>query len=228
MRCRVTRVTIRLSLTMNPESIKYLRQIDPRLDSWIGVIGEITMPVERRRDPFHALMRSIAYQQLAGAAARAIWGRVEALFDGRRPTPQALIEMKDELLRGAGLSRSKIASMRDIAQKTLDGIVPSSRSIGRMSSEKIYERLLEIRGVGPWTVEMLLIFTLRRPDVMPCTDYGVRKGLQVLLGRRSIPSPKQVAKMAERWKPHRSTAALYLWRIADSAPKTRRRRRSTS
>jgi DNA-3-methyladenine glycosylase II len=210
------RVTLRARIEMTPHSINYLRQIDPRLEPWIATIGEIELPLAKSKDPFYALMRSIAYQQLAGSAAKVIWGRVEALFDATRPTPQAVIVMRDEALRGAGLSRSKVASMKDIARKTIDGVVPTARSISRMSNEKIYERLREIRGVGPWTIEMLLIFTLRRQDIMPSTDYGVRKGVQILLGKRAVPSAKQVAKLAERWKPHRSTAALYLWRIADA------------
>ena len=146
-----------------------------------------------------------------------------ALFDGAAPTAEALLALSDEQLRSAGLSRSKVAAMRDIAAKTVAGIVPNARSIARMQEERIYERLTQIRGVGRWTVEMLLIFSLRRPDVMPVTDYGVRKGFQVLYRKRSLPTPKQLEKFARRWSPHRTTAALYLWRIANTAKPVRRK-----
>jgi 3-methyladenine DNA glycosylase/8-oxoguanine DNA glycosylase len=165
------------------------------------------------------LLESIAHQQLAGAAARAIWGRVLALFEGT-PSPERLIALGDEHFRAAGLSRSKTLSMRDIAAKALAGAVPSAARIEAMPEAEVYELLTQIRGVGPWTVDMFMIFTLRRPDVMPATDYGVRKGFQMLNRKRAMPTPKQVLQAAERWRPYRTTAALYLWRIAASKPET--------
>jgi DNA-3-methyladenine glycosylase II len=194
-----------------------LNAADPELAAWIKRIGPIKLTRRRSREPFQALLESIAYQQLAGAAAKVIWGRVVALFEAGKPSPASLMAIEDEKLRGAGLSRSKVAAMKDIAAKALAGAVPDSKSIVRMKAEEIFDRLIQIRGVGPWTVEMLLIFTLARPDIMPASDYGVRKGLQVLQRKRKMPTPKQVEKFALRWRPHRTTAALYLWRIADAA-----------
>jgi DNA-3-methyladenine glycosylase II len=205
---------------MHARAIQHLNDVDPELATWIKRIGPIKLTRRRSREPFQALLESIAYQQLAGAAAKVIWGRVAALFEGGKPSPASLMAIEDEKLRGAGLSRSKVAAMKDIAAKAITGIVPDIKSIGRMKAKEIYERLIQIRGVGPWTVEMLLIFTLARPDIMPSTDYGVRKGLQVLQRKRKMPTPKQVEKIALRWQPHRTTAALYLWRIADSTKLT--------
>lgn len=213
---------------MNPSAIAHLCKCEPRFAAHVERIGPITLQKAEYTDPFVALLRSITYQQLAGNAARAIWLRVLALFEGAMPSAESLLRLSDETLRSAGLSRSKAAAMRDIATKRMEGLVPTARSIARMKEERIYEQLVQIRGVGPWTVEMLLIFGLRRPDVMPGSDYGVRKGVQVLYGRRTLPTPRQVLRYAERWRPHRTTAALYLWRIAESAPRKRNKKRATS
>jgi 3-methyladenine DNA glycosylase/8-oxoguanine DNA glycosylase len=196
-----------------------LRQCDPRLAEWIDRIGPIKLPKRAPCEPYLALLESIAYQQLAGAAARAIWGRVLKLFEEGLPNAAALVALTDDHLRGAGLSRSKILAMRDIATKALAGDVPGAEEILKMAEADIYERLTKIRGVGPWTVDMLLIFTLRRPDIMPATDFGVRKGYQVLYRKRKMPTPKELLKAAEPWRPYRTTAALYLWRIAESPKK---------
>ncbi len=206
---------------MHREGARYLREREPAFAEHIDRIGEIVLKRKRATDPFESLVESIAYQQLAGAAARVIWGRVLALFAGSRPTAEKLLELDEQKLRGAGLSRGKIASMRDIAAQKITGVVPTRRSIARMSEQTIRERLLPIRGVGPWTIEMLLIFTLHRPDVMPATDYGVRKGFQILFKKRKLPTPRQLQKLTQRWSPHRTTAALYLWRIADGAKRVK-------
>ncbi len=206
---------------MHARAINHLRQQDPRLAEWIDRIGEIKLPTRRSQDPYLALLQSIAYQQLAGAAAKKIWERVLGLFGEEGPTPERLIALSEEELRAAGLSRSKAVSMRAIAAHHLAGEVPDSAGMKKLSEEEIHERLIRIRGVGPWTVQMLLIFTLRRPDVMPVTDYGVRKGFQVLYRKRAMPTPKQLLKAAERWRPYRTAAALYLWRIADAAKQTK-------
>lgn len=164
-------------------------------------------------------LEAIAHQQLAGAAARAIWSRIIGLFEGAALCPKRLLEMSDEELRGAGLSRSKVLAMRDICSRVNAGQIPSAIQIQRLSDADIYAQLQEIRGVGPWTVDMLMMFTLCRSDIMPVSDYGVRKGFQVLYRKRALPSPKQLAELTEKWRPHRSLAALYLWRIADAATK---------
>jgi DNA-3-methyladenine glycosylase II len=161
-------------------------------------------------------VRSVAYQQLNGTAAATILGRVRDLYPRKRfPSPDDLLKTPDEKLRATGLSRAKIAAIKDIAGKRLVGIVPGSREIALMSEAEILERLTTIRGVGPWTVEMLLIFTLGRLDVLPVTDYGVRKGFAVTYGWKELPTPKELLEYGERWRPHRSTAAWYLWRALD-------------
>jgi len=202
---------------MHLRAIKHLRDRDPRLAEFIDRIGLIKLPPRRSSDPYLALLETIAYQQLAGAAAKKIWGRVMCLFDEGGPRPEKLIALSEETLRSAGLSRSKALSMRDIATRTLSGQIPDALAMKAMSNEELFETLTQIRGVGPWTVEMLLMFTLRRPDVMPATDYGIRKGFQMLYRKRQLPTPKQLLKKAESWRPYRTAAALYLWRIADTA-----------
>jgi DNA-3-methyladenine glycosylase II len=172
----------------------------------------------QRRSPFEALVRAVAHQQLNGTAAESILRRFRALVPGVRfPTAEQLIALSDESLRSAGFSRGKIKSLRDIADKTLSGIVPDSRKIRRMSNEEIIERLTEVHGVGRWTVEMLLMFTLGRPDVLPIDDFGVRNGYRIAFGLVEMPTPKEVLAFGERWRPYRTTASWYLWRAADAA-----------
>ena len=204
---------------MPSRAIQHLRQSDQRLGDWIDRIGVLELPKPQIREPYVALLESIAHQQLAGAAARAIWGRVVGLFNDGIVCPRRLVELSEEHLRTAGLSRSKALAMRDICTRANAGKIPGAAHIKQMSDADIYARLTEIRGVGPWTVDMLMMFTLCRPDIMPVTDYGVRKGYQVLYRKRALPSPKQLAKLTEKWRPHRSLATLYLWRIADTAKK---------
>jgi 3-methyladenine DNA glycosylase/8-oxoguanine DNA glycosylase len=208
-------------------AINHLRSRDARLAELIDEIGIIKLPARRSRDPYLALLETIAYQQLAGSAAKKIWERVVALFDQEGPRPEKLIALGEEQLRSAGLSRSKAISMRDIAARTLSGQVPDAQRMKNMTDEDLFAALTQIRGVGPWTVEMLLMFTLRRPDIMPVTDYGIRKGFQMLYRKRQMPTPKQILKKAEVWRPYRTAAALYLWRIADSA-KDKKEKKTTS
>jgi 3-methyladenine DNA glycosylase/8-oxoguanine DNA glycosylase len=198
-------------------AIDHLRQCDQRLGEWIDRIGVLQLPTPTDREPFIALLETIAHQQLAGAAARAIWARVIALFENGVPCPVRLVAMTDEHLRSAGLSRSKALSMKDICARVNAGKIPSAANIAQLSDEDLYTQLQEVRGVGSWTVDMLMMFTLCRPDVMPVTDYGVRKGFQVLYRKRALPTPKQLLKFSSKWRPHRTVAALYLWRIADFA-----------
>jgi DNA-3-methyladenine glycosylase II len=202
---------------MPTHAIRHLRQCDPRLSEWIERIGVLQFPTPPAREPYVALLETIAHQQLAGAAARAIWARVVGLFEDGVPCPKRLAQMTEEHLRTAGLSRSKALAMKEICTRVNAGMIPSAALIGQMSDTEIYERLIEVRGVGSWTVDMLMMFTLRRPDIMPVTDYGVRKGFQVLYRKRALPTPKQLLKLTEKWQPHRSVAALYLWRIAETA-----------
>ena len=202
---------------MATPAIRHLRKNDPRFVKWIDRIGTLQLPTPPVREPYVALLESIAHQQLAGAAARAIWARVMGLFADGVPCPRRLANISEAELRAAGLSRSKALAMKDICARVNDGKIPSASLIAQMSDADIYTQLMEARGVGMWTVDMLMMFTLCRPDVMPVTDYGVRKGYQVLYRKRALPTPKQLLKYSERWQPHRSVAALYLWRIAESA-----------
>ena len=170
--------------------------------------------------PFDALAESIAYQQLSGKAAATIFGRVRALYPKRKwLDPEQLLATPDETLRAAGLSRAKTAALKDLAAKTIDGTVPSGRALIRMSDDEIITRLTTVRGIGRWTVEMLLLFDLGRPDVWPVDDYGVRKGFAKTFGRRKLPTPKQLMKFGEKWRPYRSVAAWYFWRALDTAEK---------
>ncbi|HZR17799.1 MAG TPA: DNA-3-methyladenine glycosylase [Verrucomicrobiae bacterium] len=201
---------------MNPEAILHLTKSDKVLAQLIKKVGPCKLVPKRGRTPFQSLVRSVVYQQLNGTAAATILGRVKALYPDRRfPRPEDIIATSDERLRAAGLSRAKTVAVKDIAARTIDGIVPTSRAIAQMSNEEILERLTSLRGVGPWTVEMLLIFTLGRPDVLPVTDYGVRKGFALTYGWKDLPRPKELLEFGERWRPHRSTAAWYFWRALD-------------
>lgn len=170
---------------------------------------------EKTKDPFRALVRSVVYQQLSGKAAATIHGRMLALFpDKDHPDPEDLLETAPETLRGAGLSRQKIAALKDVAQKRIEGIIPPARALVRLGDDEIIERLTAAKGVGRWTVEMYLMFTLGRPDVLPIDDLGVRKGAEKLY-RRSF-TPKELGKFGERWAPWRSAAAWHLWRFIDT------------
>jgi len=204
---------------MTLEAVEHLCQADKRLARLIRRVGPCTMKPHSRRTPFVALVSAVVYQQLNGTAASAILKRVLALYPGKRfPAPEDLMATPDERLRSAGLSRAKIASIKDIAAKTSTGIVPGLREINRMGNEEIIERLTAVRGVGPWTVEMLLMFTLGRLDVLPSTDYGVRKGFALTFGWKELPTPKELLEYGERWRPHRTTASWYLWRALEWAP----------
>lgn len=173
--------------------------------------------------PFDALAESIAYQQLSGKAAATIWGRVRALYPKKKNLdPKLVLDTPDKKLRACGLSRSKVAALKDLAAKTLDGTVPSARVLEKMSDEEIIERLIAVRGIGRWTAEMLLLFDLGRPDVWPVADYGVQKGFAKTFGKRKLPTPKQLEKLGEKWRPYRSVAAWYFWRALDKPEKTNR------
>ena len=199
---------------------QHLSASDPRMATLItrSRLYDIAPLVSIR--PFDALAESIAYQQLSGRAAAAIWSRVRALYPkGKRLDPQKILATPDDTFRAAGLSRAKIAALKDLAAKTIDGTVPSGRALLRMSDAEIIARLTMVRGIGRWTVEMLLLFDLGRPDVWPVHDYGVRKGFAKTFGRRKLPTPKELMKFGERWRPYRSVAAWYFWRALDSVEK---------
>jgi len=193
-----------------------LSATDPRMAELIARARRYEISPTRSVRPFDALAESIAYQQLSGKAAATIFARVRALFPKRKwLDPEQLLATPDETLRAAGLSRAKVAAMKDLAAKTMDGTVPSGRALLRMSDDEIIARLTEVRGIGRWTVEMLLLFDLGRPDVWPVDDYGVRKGFAKIFRRRKLPTPKQLMRIGEKWRPYRSVAAWYFWRALD-------------
>lgn len=196
----------------------HLRRVDPVLGRLIRKVGPCAMRHDPKRSPFESLVRAVGNQQLNGKAAATILGRFGALFPRRRfPRPEDVAGLTDEQMRTCGFSRAKIAAIRDIAAKALDGTIPSSRRIAKLSDAEIIARLTEVRGVGQWTVEMLLMFQLGRPDVLPADDFGVRNGFRIAYELAEMPKPKVVLEHGERWKPFRSTAAWYLWRAVDLA-----------
>ena len=203
---------------LDSEPTDYLSSVDPVMRRLIEEVGPFSLKPKVRRSPFESLARAIAYQQLHDKAAESILKRFIALFPGRRfPRPEDLVAMKVNSIRNAGFSRPKIMALRDLAHRTLDGTVPTNRMMKRFEDEAIIERLVEVRGIGRWTVEMLLIFQLGRPDVLPVDDFGVRNGFRIAYGRRTMPTANVVLRYGERWRPYRTAASWYLWRAADRA-----------
>ena len=197
-------------------ALAHLRRRDRALKRIIDIIGpRKPARLGSAQTPFATLLRSIVYQQLSGKAAGSIHCRVLALFPRRRPSARALLALDDTELRAAGLSRSKVLSVRDLAQMAAARRLPSRRALDAMDDEAIIELLTEIRGIGRWTVEMLLIFTLDRPDVLPVTDLGVRRGFMVCRGTEALPEPTELLAHGEIWRPYRSVASWYLWRASE-------------
>ncbi len=195
---------------------EHLRGADPRLAQVIDRLGPCRLAIDPAPSAYDALLEAIVYQQLTGKAAATIFRRLCGLFDGGGvPRPRALAAAPIERLREAGLSQAKARAVQDLAEKALARRIPSRARLAAMTDEEIVARLTEVRGVGRWTVEMLLIFTLGRPDVLPVHDYGVRKGFARAFGKRQLPAPKALARHGERWRPYRSVAAWYLWRVLD-------------
>ena len=194
-----------------------LIQRDPVLAGLIRQVGRCGLLVEKR-EPYESLVRAIAFQQLHGKAARTILGRFIDLFPGGTfPTPPQVLATSDAAMRTCGFSAGKTASIRDIAAHAAAGTIPSRRAATRLSDAALIEQLTIIRGVGRWTVEMMLMHTLGRPDVLPVDDFGVREGYRLLHGLAEQPRPRDLAAIGEAWTPYRSTAAWYLWRAVDMA-----------
>jgi len=210
------------------EALAHLHANDPKLGALIERAGAFMLRLDPSPSPFESLLESILYQQLHGKAAATIHRRVREYYGGD-PEPRLLLETPDEVLRAAGVSFNKIKALKDLAARALDGTVPTNAAIKKMSDAEIIERLTEVRGIGPWTVEMLLIFRLGRPDVLPATDYGVRKGFALTflkapktrpLEAKDLPKPEVLLKRGKRWSPFRSVASWYLWRACDMAKNT--------
>jgi DNA-3-methyladenine glycosylase II len=207
------------------EALAHLKAADAKLATLIDRAGDFTLKLDPAPSPFESLVESILYQQLNGKAAATIHRRVREYFGGD-PTPQLLLDTPDEVLRAAGVSGNKSRALKDLAARTIDGTVPTHAAIRKMSDAEIVERLTQVRGVGPWTVEMLLIFRMGRPDVFPVSDYGVRKGFALTFQRipktrplvaEDLPKPEVLLKRGKRWAPFRSVASWYLWRACDLA-----------
>lgn len=196
-------------------AVKHLAGADPVLAKLMKRAGPFALKTRHLHNPFEALARNIVFQQLHGSAAEAIHRRVVGLFGGGRLRPQDILEASEEALRGVGLSGAKTAALKDLAAKTLDGTVPTLARLKRMGDEEVVARLTRVRGIGRWTVEMLLMFRLGRPDVLPVGDFAVRKGFMVAYGLGEMPKPKAIEQHAEVWRPYRSVASWYMWRALE-------------
>jgi DNA-3-methyladenine glycosylase II len=203
-----------MQLPFDPdEAVATLCRADRKLARVIKKAGPFAHRPERLQNPFQALLRAIVYQQLSGKAAATIFGRVADLH--AELTPAAILATPDERLRAAGMSRGKVAAVKDLSEKMLDGTVPTLARLKKMEDADIISRLVQVRGIGPWTVEMLLIFRLGRPDILPVSDFGVRKGFMLTYGTPQLPTAKELLAHGERWRPYRSVASWYLWRAVD-------------
>jgi O-6-methylguanine DNA methyltransferase len=195
---------------------RHLANSDERLGRLVEAVGPFRMELKSSRSVFTALAEAIVYQQLNGKAAATIFGRVSALYPGRAGmTAERVLETSDEHLRGAGLSRSKLLSLRDLATKVVAGDLPTLAEARQLSDDALVERLTEVRGVGRWTAEMFLMFRLGRADVLPLDDYGVRQGFAIAFGKRDLPTKRDLERRGERWKPFRTVASWYLWRAVE-------------
>ena len=202
---------------MSKVVIAHLTSVDHVMGGVIAASGALAMEANLEGAPFLALARAIAHQQLNGTAANTILKRfVDTVgTNGQFPTPQQVLDAPQTTLRAAGFSFAKIASLRDLATKTIEGIVPDRDTLLALGNDEIVERLTTVRGIGRWTVEMMLMFQLGRPDILPVDDFGVRNGFRLAYGLRKMPHPKALALFGERWSPHRSAAAWYLWRVVE-------------
>jgi DNA-3-methyladenine glycosylase II len=205
---------------MTPEAHKHLSSRDPVMKLLIREHGLCELEPEHGRSPFQSLVQAVAHQQLHGKAANTILARFQKLFPRKKfPRAEDLAGVTDQEIRACGFSFAKIKAIRDIAEKTLSGVIPTSREIVKLSDDEIIARLTQVRGVGQWTVEMLLIFQLGRLDVLPVHDFGVRTGFKHAYKKRDLPAPKALLAHGEIWRPHRTTAAWFLWCAADGMKK---------
>jgi DNA-3-methyladenine glycosylase II len=204
-----------------PAALARLRAADPVMARLIDRFGDPDGVLARRGprpgDAYGALVRSIVGQQLSARAARTIFERLTALFGERTPTPRELLDTDPEQLRGVGMSRAKVAFLRDLAEHVEDGELRLER-LAELPDDEVFEQLTAIKGLGPWSVHMFLIFHLGRPDVLPVGDLGIRRAVKVEYGLAELPAAGELERIAERWRPHRSLACLYLWRSLDNAP----------
>ena len=205
-------------------AIDHLTKNDRRLARLVEKAIEFRLEIEEAQSPYEALLEAIAYQSISGKAAATIFARIKALgANGRCPTPGEILRVRKSALRKAGLSGAKILAAKDLARKTIEGVVPTLEDAQKMSDQELVDRLISVRGIGAWTVEMFLIFRLGRPDVLPIHDYGVQKGFALTYGKKDIPKPRELAKFGERWRPYRTVASWYMWRAVQLAGKDARK-----
>jgi DNA-3-methyladenine glycosylase II len=196
------------------ESVSFLSNLDDDWARLVALIGPCRHDPKAAREPYEALVRAIAYQQLTAAAGDAIIGRLKALFDGRDfPKPEDVIAAEFDALRSCGFSAKKVTTIKEIAEGAIAGLVPSRGQAVTMDDETLINRLVSLNGVGRWTVEMLLMYSLERMDVLPGDDFGIREGYRVLKSLPDQPTPKKLREISTAWSPHRTVAAWYLWRI---------------
>ena len=199
-------------------AVAHLSNCDPCIARLVQEAVAFDPNIDHTQSPYEALLESIAYQSISGKAAATIFARIKALgANGGPPTPEEMLKLKTQALRKAGLSGAKILAMKDLAQKTIDGIVPTHEEALKLSDDELVERLISVRGIGAWTVEMFLIFRLGRPDVLPIHDLGVQKGWSVAYGKKHKPRPKELLAFGERWRPYRTVASWYMWRAFEKA-----------
>lgn len=201
---------------MSTAARRFLIAADKPLGKHIERVGAYRLKVDALASVYESLAHSIVYQQLNGKAAASIFARVKALGKNGFPTPDEVAALDDTALRGAGLSRAKLLAIRDLAAKQSAGDIPHVDEAHALDDAALIEKLTAVRGIGPWTVEMMLMFRLGRKDVLPATDYGVRQGFQRVFRTKELPTPKQILARGERWRPHRTMAAWYLWRALDT------------
>jgi 3-methyladenine DNA glycosylase/8-oxoguanine DNA glycosylase len=200
------------------EAVRYLAARDAELKALIAVTKPFRIDLAATRSPYEALLQSIVYQSISGKAAATIFERVKALgTNGRVPTPEQVLRLRTPTLRKTGLSGAKVLAMKDLARKTIAGIVPTLDEAHVLSDEELVARLVSVRGIGVWSVEMFLIFRLGRPDVLPIHDLGVKKGWSVTYGKKHMPRPQELLAFGERWRPYRTVASWYMWRAFERA-----------
>jgi len=198
------------------DAIQVLSNADEQMGALIHAAGPFEIDFRPAQDPFEALCQAIVHQQLSGKAAGTIYGRfMDLLSPADHPVPHEVLSLAPEDMRGAGLSGAKTEAILDLAAKTIEGVVPDGESLRTMSDEEIVERLTSVRGIGPWTVDMLLIFRLGRPDVLPSTDLGIRKGFARVYGLDDLPAASFLDEHGDLWRPYRSVASWYLWRALE-------------
>jgi 3-methyladenine DNA glycosylase/8-oxoguanine DNA glycosylase len=200
------------------EAVRHLSERDEQLKSLITELIPFAIDVADAQSPYEVLLESIVYQSISGKAAATIFARIAALGENDRPpTPQAMLKIPARKLRKAGLSGAKVLAMKDLAKKAIEGVVPTHDEALKLSDEELVERLVSVRGIGQWTVEMFLIFRLGRPDVLPIHDLGVKKGWSVVYSKKHMPKPQELLEFGERWRPYRTVASWYLWRAFERA-----------